>query len=170
MMGALLWIGLAGCTDPVAADRIADLPPDPSGREGGPLHRPGQPCLLCHGRDSNPLSGGPHNFVQAGTVFKYRDSPEPLAGAVVRLVDSEGAEIDLVSNCAGTFWVTGRDFDPVYPVWTDVRFGVVSVPMKTPVFREDSCADCHSDPPGPASAGRVFFTTSPTNFPPGGCR
>src|ERR1700683_3328645 len=49
------WVGLAmlvgalmvGC-NPVLDDAIADLGPEKPGVHPGPLHRPGQPCLLCH--------------------------------------------------------------------------------------------------------------------------
>lgn len=57
-------------TPPEEAERNA-LPRDDG--EGGGTHRPGQPCLLCHG------------FEVAGTVFEFADDTRGISGVRVAL-------------------------------------------------------------------------------------
>ena len=45
----------------------------------GPLHRPGQPCLLCH----DGALGDPQRFTVAGTVFQTPGAGCRLGGATV---------------------------------------------------------------------------------------
>ena len=80
---ALALIGMAGC-DPVHDDAIAALGPETPGVRRGPLHRPGQPCLLCH----DGALGDPQEFAVAGTVFQRPGNLMPVAEANVELVDS----------------------------------------------------------------------------------
>ncbi len=136
------------------------------GVKPGPLHRPGQPCLVCHsGKGPAALE-----FSLAGTVYKYLESGEPMANAVVQFVDKAGQRTFTGTNCAGNFFVQRADFDPVFPVWTRVVFGgFPDADMSTPIFREGSCAHCHSDPPGEASAGRIYIANPGTPVPGGSC-
>ena len=63
-------LSAAACSsDPVRDQRIERLGPEVSGVPEGPLHRPNQPCLLCH------AGAGPGDavFSLAGTVFTIRD-------------------------------------------------------------------------------------------------
>ena len=63
--GLLTW-ALVGCfVDPVHDEQVAALGPEPAGESPGPLHRPGQPCLVCHGG----LGPAHQSFSVAGTVF-----------------------------------------------------------------------------------------------------
>jgi mono/diheme cytochrome c family protein len=147
--------------DPVHARAIAALGDDPSGERTGPTHRAGQPCLVCHG------SAGPNHpeFSVAGTVYRTQTTAEALRGAVVTLTDAPGAMRQLDTNRTGNFYVEARAWQPVYPMRVSVSFGGVTTDMKTRVGREGACATCHTDPPGPASAGRVYLVADPATFP-----
>jgi hypothetical protein len=157
---------LNACSDPVIDDARDALGPEQIGVPQGPLHRPGQPCLLCHDE------GGPGELVMslAGTVYRYPDAAIPLSGALVELVDSSGNTHTTATNCAGNFFVQPGDFDPDFPVWTLLRYGGVEVEMSTPIFREGSCGACHEPDPAPDSAGRIYFAPdSSVPFPDDGC-
>lgn len=158
---------LGACSDPVVEDAREALGPETPGVPEGPLHRPGQPCLLCHD-GSGP---GELEMSVAGTVYKYPDGAEPLSGAYVDLIDSKGRKFSAATNCAGNFFVQPADFEPEYPLWTTLRFGGAVVDMSTPIFRDGSCARCHTQPTGPESAGQVYFAPRrDIAFPADGCR
>lgn len=166
-----LGIGMAlvglmlGCQDPVAAERIAALGPEQSGVPRGPTHRPGQPCTLCHN-----LSGGAPAFALAGTVFVSANSRQPVEGAVVQVIESNGRERYLRSNSVGNFYIGADDWTPSFPLWTRVAFAcsnsdqVVSVDMQTPIFRASACAECHADPAGPSRVGHLYLTATAAEF------
>lgn len=160
---------LVACSDPVNDDARDALGPEQAGVPPGPLHRPGQPCVLCHGEE------GPGDMVMsvAGTVYKFPDSDEPLAGAYVDFIDSSGKKFTAATNCAGNFFVQPEDFDPDFPIWTSLRYGGIAMPieMSTPVFRERSCAGCHAIKSGTSSPGHVYFVrVHQAMFPPDGCK
>lgn len=151
----------AGCVDPVQRDAKDALGPEDPNVRTGPLHRPGQPCLVCH-----------DNFTVAGTLYltpKPDAGPnKPLAYGRVRITDATGAKYEKVANCVGNFYITPREFDPVFPFRVDVAFGAdpkeeegTLVAMESLVHRDGSCASCHKDPPGPASVGQIFLTDLP---------
>jgi len=48
-----------------------------------------------------------------------------------------------------------------------VSDGGTKIDMKTRVGRDGSCATCHSDPAGPASAGHVYLVADPAASPVG---
>jgi len=159
-------LALAACSsDPVREQRIELLGPEVAGVPPGPLHRPNQPCLLCHDGDGP----GDAVFSVAGTVFKLQQGFEPLPDALVRLVDSQRRHFQTATNCAGNFFVDPHDFDPAYPLWVSIEFGGVVIPMSTPIFREGSCASCHGDPASTESAGHVYFAPVEIPFPPSSC-
>ena len=165
---------LVACNaDPVHDDRVDALGKEAPGVPPGPLHRPGQPCLLCHdGR-------GPGNdeFSVAGTVYQFKDSDVPLSDAIVLLLDSRTCpptkpdcnRFATATNCAGNFFVDSHDFAPVRPMWVSLVYGGIAVPMSSPMFRTGSCADCHHDPPSSDSVGHVYFAPTTIPFPPSGC-
>lgn len=163
VVSCLSWV--AGCHDPLHDQTVEALGPEVSGVPAGPLHRPGQPCVLCHdGR-------GPGNMVLslAGTIYQVKDQPEPLVDAVVHVADSGGRRSVAGTNCAGNFFIQSADFEPQFPAWVWVEFGGALVPMNSPIFREGSCAVCHADPAGSRSAGQVFLSPLPITFPDSGC-
>ena len=154
-------VALSACGDPVADDRIEALGGEVDGVPRGPTHRPGQPCLACHsdaGDGEGPLMS------VAGTVYQKRDRDIPAWGATVRLTDAAGAGYASRTNCAGTFYITVSDWEPVFPLQVEVDHADIPepVPMESHIGREGACAGCHVVQPGPTSPGRVFLYDDPT--------
>jgi hypothetical protein len=156
-IGALLMCALVGCGDPVQDSAIAALGPETPGVERGPLHRPGQPCVLCHSD-----AGGKQPFLLAGTVYVAADARTPIDGVQVKVVDSLNREFVTATNCAGNFFIRPQDFASDAPLWVSLRRDDVLRVMNTPIYREGSCAGCHFDPQGPTSAGHVYLIDDPT--------
>lgn len=157
VMAALI-LGLSGCGDPVR-DALADsLGPEMPGVRPGPDHRPGQPCLACHvdGGRAKPA------FAIAGTTYRAKGAPDPLGHVDVTMVDSAGKTLRARSNCAGNFYLPPAEFSLREPFWVTMDFGGETIDMESPVFREGSCATCHSEPLGPTSAGAVFMSDDAT--------
>ncbi len=146
---------VAGSCDPVHDDAVAALGGEAQGVPPGPLHRPGQPCLLCH--DGAP--GDPPAFSLAGTVFLYANSIEQAAnGATVTLEDKDGTTATATTNAAGNFFLTPTAYSPEYPVHVkSVARGNVSILMHSHVGGNGSCAGCHVDPEAPDSPGHVYL-------------
>jgi len=147
----LLLVSAAACTDPVREEAIAALGGEAAGVEPGPLHRPGQPCLVCH--DGGEVSA----FSVAGTVYARAEGTVPVAKVTVELLDADARLFKAVTNCAGNFFVRPDQFQPRYPLWVTLAVGEERLDMESPVFRDGSCASCHGDPKGPASAGHAYF-------------
>ena len=155
---------LVDCSfDPVRDEAIADLGPEAPGVAPGPLHRGGQPCLVCHdGSTASPaMSAG-------GTVYRVVGDATPLGGARVTLSDARGTIFAATTNAAGNFYVTPSSWQPVYPVRVAVGFGGKTATMTTIVGRDGSCASCHADPKSRISAGPVYLVSLPSLFPSGG--
>ncbi len=150
----------AAC-DPVHADAVAALGPEVPGVRRGPLHRPGQPCLLCH----DGAFGDPQRFAVAGTVYETPGEKFAAVGADVVLVDAKGATTSLRTNAAGNFYATPSTYDPTYPMQVTVQgpSGETArmhtlVEGNGTVEPNGACASCHFDPPGPSSPGHVYLT------------
>ncbi len=159
---------LAACGDPVHDQQRESLGGETDGVPKGPLHRPGQPCLVCHS------DYGPAHMILSfgGTIYQYDTDPlVPLKDALVTLTDAKGRIYEVQSNCAGNFYVQRADYDPTYPVRASVTYGTVPVsPMLSFIHRDGSCASCHTDPVGPSSNGHVYAAAAgAATFPPGGC-
>jgi hypothetical protein len=146
----------AGCFSPVEDDLISELGPEIDGLEEGQYHRYGQPCLVCHGGYKAPL------FSAAGTVFTTPTDDIPVAGVVVKLTDANGDVYQAPTNCAGNFFITGSEWDPVFPLRAEIECTLPdgtkrrSV-MQTRINRDGGCGSCHE--PGPAnqfSPGQVY--------------
>jgi hypothetical protein len=150
MMRALALLALTSCSDPVQSTRIEALGSERSGVAKGPLHRPGQPCVLCHD------GSGPRAFSVAGTVYSADGSSAAAAGVRVELTDSTGATFTTASNCAGNFFVEPADFTPLYPMWVALETAGERIEMDTPVARDGSCASCHARESSAASPGVVY--------------
>jgi hypothetical protein len=186
---------VVACGDPVRSNAIDKLGGENPSVKPGPLHRPGQPCVLCH--DGN----GPGNMVLAfgGTIYQSQVALTPAVGAIVHFRDSKGGEYFTSTNCAGNFLVPDGDYRPVFPVFVKIEFTVfVGVPgpngqpvtqavpvvetMTSPIYdtegstvsglRDRSCASCHSDPPDTTSVGHVYLAPKGTQvpFPPSPCK
>jgi hypothetical protein len=164
MKRALFWLALTasavGSCDPVHDDAVAALGGETPGVPRGPLHRPGQPCVLCH----DGASGDPRAFSMAGTVFAGGNTLVPSVGATVSLQSADGATATAVTNAAGNFFLTPDAYTPRYPVHvTRITQGNVSVTMHSHIGTNGSCAGCHADPAGPDSPGHVYFNVSGTS-------
>ncbi len=160
-------VAVASC-DPVIDDEIAALGPEAPGVPRGPLHRPGQPCLLCH----DGALGDPQRFTIAGTVFQTTGSRDAAVGVTVNVVDANGASYALSTNAAGNFYVTPDQYDPTFPLAFDLTFDGLRVQMQTlvggngTVEANGACASCHYDPAGPSSPGHVALETGDGGVPP----
>ncbi len=160
---------LVAC-DPVHDDAVSALGGETPGVRRGPLHRPGQPCILCH----DGALGDPQRFSVAGTIFQTPGSKVPAEGATVSLTDANGTTMRVATNAAGNFFLTPTQFDPAVPmqvVVTDSRG--VTAKMQTVVAgnladepNNGSCASCHFDPAGQTSPGHVCITLDDGGTPP----
>jgi mono/diheme cytochrome c family protein len=129
---------LASCIDPVHDDAVAALGDEVSGVREGPTHRPGQPCLTCHGG----VGPGP-DFQIAGTVFETEGKTTPAPGVKVTLTEPNGAFKDLTTNTAGNFYVEEGRYTPTYPLRVTLTRDGISKEMLTRIGRRSGCADCH---------------------------
>src|SRR5204862_7633322 len=103
------------------------------------------------------VSGGASELSVAGTVYARAAASVPLNRVTVQMVDSDGRPFDATTNCAGNFFVRPSEFSPRYPLWVTLALGTQKIDMESPVYRDGSCASCHTDPKGPASAGHAYF-------------
>jgi hypothetical protein len=148
---ALLGV-VEGCGgDPVHDNGVTALGPEDPAVPAGPTHRPGQPCLVCHG-GSGPAST---QFSVGGTV--YNDPGKvPASGATVTLIDAtpDAGSVSATTNSAGNFWVPQSQWAPTFPVHVlGVGYGSDTYTMTTHIGRDGSCARCHYDLPGGGAGG-----------------
>jgi hypothetical protein len=156
-------LALVACDDPIHDAEVTALGPEDPSVPQGPLHRPGQPCLLCHS-----------NFSIAGTVYN-EDLVTPFSSATVTLVDASGSTTQATTNAAGNFFILASDWTPVYPIGSyavdggGAVFGVTVVgndpnspsEMLTHIGRDGSCASCHFGAgPSASSPGPVYATAA----------
>ena len=164
---ALLLAVLSAC-DPVVDDARAALGPETPGVRQGPLHRPGQPCLLCH----DGAFGDPERFTVAGTVFQTTGARNAAPSVTVDIVDATGDAIALSTNAAGNFYATPGQYDPTFPLRINLTSGGLTVQMETlvegngTVEPNGACASCHFDPAGPSSPGHVALRLDDGGVPP----
>ena len=143
--------------------------------DGDEEHRPGQPCLLCHGEDHVPRPPGEVRFQVAGTIYGAIDDPEDvgLEGVEVVVVDRDGVEVTAISNRVGNFMIQvdsavdvptlaprGRLRIPrplQFPLTTHIRRDDDDREMQTKIWRDGSCAHCHGPAPSATSVGRVYL-------------
>ena len=135
---------VAACANPVRADAVAALGDEAPGVSPGPEHRPGQPCLTCHGGDGP----GP-DFAIAGTIFETRGSDKPLKGVAVTLTDANRDTRQPVSNTVGNFYLRAAEWSPTFPVFVSLTYADpatgknVSIDMLTRLGGNGGCASCH---------------------------
>ena len=166
VIGAVVW----ACGDPLQNARVAALGDERAGVSPGPSHRPGQPCLACHG-GSGPADV---DFSVAGTIYQTAaaDSP-PLAGATVTIFDATqladgGVPHTATTNAAGNFFVRQEEWSPTFPLHDIAVSGAgIATPtvMHTVVGRDGSCAACHFDPRGRDSHGHAYLLVDPADLP-----
>lgn len=142
---ALSLAALASCLNPVHSDAVDVLGGEASGVRQGPTHRPGQPCLTCHGGDGP----GEPDFELAGTVYETKgqgvpDTSKGAPGVTVTFTDAFGNTHTTETNSVGNFYVQEGRYTPTYPVYVALsRDGKPASTMKTRIGRRGSCADCH---------------------------
>jgi hypothetical protein len=162
-----------GCGDPVTDDQVAALPDEVPGVALSEFHRPGQPCLLCHG----PYGGKSPEMSIAGTIFatpqQGKKPPTPVGGVIVTITDAFGDVKTKKTNCIGNFYFTADEWQPGFPLaakieYPDVGGGKGTTPayMSTRIGREGSCAGCHRGPRAEDTPGSVFCVDQDTDpFP-----
>jgi len=167
----VLCMGFSAClaTSPESAAEEA-LGGEILGLHHGPLHRPGQPCLVCHGENS---SWGQNTFELAGTVFERAADRRGVGGVDVVLADVNGSEYIAKTNSTGNFFITvdsgvrtprkGRNGELVipqglsFPLHVTIRNGSNEQKMQSLVWRNSSCADCHRGPANDLSNGPIYM-------------
>jgi hypothetical protein len=150
---AALAMLLAVACDPVLEGQVGALGGEVSGVPTGPLHRPGQPCTLCH----DGAAGDPPAFSVAGTVFRDPSGTFGTANVTVTVTGADGQVFTTTTNAAGNFYFTPYHVQPKYPTRVSLSAGGVTVAMQSHIGWAGSCASCHSDPAGPSSPGHVYF-------------
>ena len=139
--------------DPVHDNEVTALGPEQPGVSPGPTHRPGQPCLVCHG-GSGPAS---QQFAAAGTVYPWQSgSTAALTGVTVTLNATHDSIATATTNEVGNFYVLESQWVPAFPVHVQLAYQSNSLSMTTHIGRDGSCATCHFDPPGPETPGHVY--------------
>ena len=162
LMLSMVAAATACLVDPVHSSSVDALGGEEPGVPKGPRHRPGQPCLVCHG-GSGP---GAATFSVAGTIYRSYDVKTAVGGVRVSITDATGEARAYVTNDAGNFYVDVATWQPAYPLTVSLLYGAVKTDMNTRIAREGSCGSCHGDPQGPASAGHIFLVANDADFPP----
>lgn len=137
-------------------------------------HRPGQPCLVCHG----DYIGDSPTMLVGGTIYASRSNVSadhsPFAnGAVVEITNAQGNSISRTTNCTGNFWV--EEDNPEGWVAAFPLFAAVTCPspdggeprrvvMGTRIGRDGSCASCHKGA-GAESTYFVYCSTTDPGYP-----
>lgn len=104
--------------------------------EGGPLMKPGEPCLSCH------TSGGKaseERFTAAGTIFSDGSGGSGLAGATITITGADSSQVTMTSNAAGNFF-TEQSIAKPYTVMVTTETG--SATMMSTATSGD-CNGCH---------------------------
>lgn len=129
----------------------------------GPLMRPGQNCLECHG--GTPLPGEPPTVLApreaprwtiAGTVFPSpgASAVEGVAGALIHVVDANGQTLTLETNQAGNFYTAVA---LQFPLRVRLEYAGLSFEME-PDVPYGGCNGCHRLPPRQDAPGRISVT------------
>ncbi|RYZ68360.1 MAG: hypothetical protein EOP08_00755 [Proteobacteria bacterium] len=184
---AVAFASATACTmDPVGSAQEEGFAqtPDEGFQPNSEFHRPGQDCMACHG----PRGTASPKFVVAGTVFWGRcldpaGGPDKCARqtadrAEVRIVDRDGIQRCIRTNCAGNFFIEegkwSRDSPqkrPAFPLLSSVRKvtqegAAIEQIMAGHISRAGSCNDCHRQAPYWNSAGQVYLVRPLDQLPP----
>jgi len=153
------------CADPVHDAAVEALGGEQPGVRKGPDHRPGQPCLTCHGGE------GPASFQMAfgGTVYAHASGDAPVQDATVIVADAKGRTFQTTTNCAGNFWVPAKAFEPVFPATAAVMASGFSAAMTSIINRDGSCSSCHTAEQTQSSPGRVWIYPAGKDATPAHC-
>ncbi len=162
---ALFALFAGACGNRAVDEKIAALGDELPGVEPSEFHRPGQPCVLCHGEylREEPI------MTVAGTIhaFPAQDNPLPVKGVKVKLTDAFGEKFERGTNCAGNFFITKEEWIPAFPLRAEIEYPVPEglgstkrVVMSTRISRDGSCAGCHTGPPTQGTPGWVTCAES----------
>jgi hypothetical protein len=160
----LATVALVDCVDATHDDQVQARGGEAPGVPTGPEHRPGQPCLVCHG-GQGPAST---SFSIGGTIYALPMQPAPAVGAQVQVEDIAGAAFVLPTNPAGNFYVTSAQWQPAFPIKMQVTLGSSTQQMLTSAGRDGSCAACHFGSPGPNTPGPIYAANSASALPDAG--
>lgn len=165
---------LAGCGNPAIDTITATLGDEDPNVRPNKNHRPGQPCLACHG----PYYGASPRMSVAGTVFASPSAvdPIPVPNVQIRLFDTNGTAelLQIFSECSGNFYVNYSDekgqalFFPLAvriecPEPEDTSASApkpIHLSMQSRVSREGSCNACHRGNRDQGSPGWVICDAS----------
>jgi hypothetical protein len=141
----------SSCANPVHSDAVDAQGGEAPGVREGPTHRPGQPCLVCHGGDGP----GP-DFSFGGTIYATRAGKEALPGVTVVLRDATGTERRETTNEVGNFYITKDTWSPTMPVLVRLEYTprgqkTITSEMVSRVGGNGGCAYCHFDPDNTAT-------------------
>lgn len=180
---ALAAAALASCGDPAHDNAVNALGPEKPGVSPGPTHRPGQPCVICHG------GSGPGNpqFSIGGTVYAVKGQTDPLVNATVHLTDATGSTRTATTNAAGNFYITLSQWAPLPPIAkisvdcgpltstspytcgpTDPNTPSLTATMNTHIGRDGSCAGCHFGVRSATTPGPIYVASDPADLPMAG--
>jgi hypothetical protein len=161
---------VSACGNRAVDERIAALGDELPNVPPSEFHRPGQPCVLCHGEylRENPI------MTVAGTIhaFPASDNPLPVKGVKVLLTDAFGDQKEAGTNCAGNFFIKADEWKPAFPLRAEIEYPVPGsidstkrVVMSTRISRDGSCAGCHVGAPNQGSPGWVTCAETDLNPP-----
>jgi hypothetical protein len=163
-------LGATSCFDPEHSDEVNALGGEINGVGPGPLHRPGQACLVCHG-GSGP---GSPDFSVAGTIYVNRGENIPQAGALVTVTDVTKDVRSFRTNEAGNFYVSVDEWSPTFPVTVYVKPPddlVAAQPkaglsqMTSPIGRNGGCGFCHYGNDGAMDHMPPIYLVQPSKAP-----
>lgn len=157
------WLAaLSACSNPVIDEKVAALGPEEAGVAESEWHRPGQPCVLCHG----PYGGAKPEMSVAGTVFatpgKKGKTPVGVEKVKITITDSFGEVMEKETNCIGNFFITSEEWKPGFPLAAKIEYpepggdGTTPAYMATRIGRDGSCAGCHAGPSSATSPGSIY--------------
>ncbi len=129
------------CSDPIQEGRIEELGNEIEGIPKGPLHRAGQPCVVCHS-EHGPANDSP--FTVAGTIFAGPEVRIGVKDAEIRMTDSVGTKHIAHTNCVGNFFVKPSEWQPKFPILVAVAKRGAIRRMNSVIGREADCATCHT--------------------------
>ena len=112
--------------------------------DNGPLMRPGEDCMACHGGTGNLLPGVQRRHAKAwtaaGTVFSSADPAVGVEGAYVEITDATGFAFSPRTNLAGNFYTRETLQFPLQRAC--IAFEGVTHCQQSPVAG-GSCNSCH---------------------------
>jgi hypothetical protein len=111
--------------------------------DNGPLMRPGEDCMACHGGQGTLPPGERQRHAKkwtvAGTVFDPADPAQGFEGAYVHVTDANGWSFSLRTNEAGNFYT--RE-DVAFPLQVCISRGSASR-CQASALATGSCNSCH---------------------------